>query len=61
MACEAFAGYVEIMANDFDAHRAECEQQVREGKQFVDGRWSTLYVGDFLGNLGGVAPGRFLP
>lgn len=43
-----FAGYLEIMADDFDADRAECERQVRKGKQFVDGRWSTLYVGDFL-------------
>lgn len=43
-----FAAYLEIMANDFDADRAEFERQLREGKQFVEGRWSSMYVGDFL-------------
>jgi hypothetical protein len=43
-----FAAYLEIMVNDFDADRAESERQLREGKQFVEGRWSSMYVGDFL-------------
>ncbi|SEN41413.1 hypothetical protein [Nonomuraea pusilla] len=43
-----FAAYLEIMADDFDTDRADCERQRREGKQFVDGRWSSMYVGDFL-------------
>lgn len=43
-----FAAYLEIMADDFDADRAECERQIREGKRFIEGRWSSVNIGDFL-------------
>lgn len=43
-----FAAFLEIMADDFDADRADCDRQRREGKRFVEGRWSSMYVGDFL-------------
>ena len=43
-----FAAYLEVMADDFDADRAERERQLSEGKRFVEGRWSSMYVGEFL-------------
>ncbi|MER7505580.1 hypothetical protein AB0L05_33355 [Nonomuraea pusilla] len=43
-----FAAYLRLMAEDFDVDRAECERRVREGERFVEGRWSSVDVGDFL-------------
>jgi hypothetical protein len=43
-----FAAYLKVMADDFDADQAECERQRQEGRRFVEGRWSSMYVGDFL-------------
>lgn len=43
-----FAAYLETMADDFDADRADVERQIREGKRFAEGRWSSVYAGDFL-------------
>ncbi|GAB2937220.1 hypothetical protein [Nonomuraea fastidiosa] len=33
-----FAAYLETMADDFDADRADVERQIREGKRFAEGR-----------------------
>ncbi|GAA0947533.1 hypothetical protein [Nonomuraea longicatena] len=43
-----FAAYLVAMADDFDADRAEFERKVQEGMPFAEGRWSSLYAGDFL-------------
>lgn len=43
-----FASYLELMAGDFDADREECAARTRRGEQFVEGRWSSSKVGDFL-------------
>jgi hypothetical protein len=42
-----FAAYLKSLADDFDADHAECERQIREGKRFVESRWSSVDAGGF--------------
>jgi hypothetical protein len=43
-----FAAFLEFRAQDFDSDKAECADRARRGDRFVEGRWSTAEVGDFL-------------
>jgi hypothetical protein len=43
-----FAAFLHLMAEDFDVDQAECASRIQRGEKFVEGRWSTAEVGDFL-------------